>query len=372
MYRKELDDNNNKSKIVDKFLKFFKKIIGLLVYVLKKIFYAIKTWLLKKTDNFNSINFKTLDKTLNNKSDKTLNKALYKTLDTIFDKSSQFIIFVRANLKLVIPISFTLILVVVLLGFRNNDSSLSSSTLDAELVGKANKIEAENSKGDKLISNKSGAVKSKASKSKASKSKASKSLKSKAKSIYELAIEKYDIKNFKFFNNFQRTFHDLNSKHLAAAKKYGIKKSDTDEEVKSNWKLRKIETCDEYKVDKLTYSMPYLVPRAVNLLQAIAENFQDSLYEKGFPEARIILTSVLRTKEDVRRLRKRNGNASANSSHMYGTTFDIAYTRFDCEEEIPSKMFKAVLAEVLNNLRKENKCYIVYEYKQCCFHITTR
>ena len=368
MYRKELDDNNNKSKIVDKFLKFFKKIIGLLVYVLKKIFYAIKTWLLKKTDNFNSINFKTLDKTLNNKSDKTLNKALYKTLDTIFDKSSQFIIFVRANLKLVIPISFTLILVVVLLGFRNNDSSLSSSTLDAELVEKSNKIATKKSKVGRIKSNKTEEDNAKTDKSKEK----SNSLKNKAKSIYELAIEKYDIKNFNFFNNFQRTFHDLNSKHLAAAKKYGIKKPDTDEEVKSNWKLRKIETCDEYKVDKLTYSMPYLVPRAVNLLQAIAENFQDSLYEKGFPEARIILTSVLRTKEDVRRLRKRNGNASANSSHMYGTTFDIAYTRFDCEEEIPSKMFKAVLAEVLNNLRKENKCYIVYEYKQCCFHITTR
>jgi hypothetical protein len=30
------------------------------------------------------------------------------------------------------------------------------------------------------------------------------------------------------------------------------------------------------------------------------------------------------------------------------------------------------LAEVLNDMRKQGRCYIKYEVKQSCFHITTR
>ena len=33
---------------------------------------------------------------------------------------------------------------------------------------------------------------------------------------------------------------------------------------------------------------------------------------------------------------------------------------------------KLVLSEVLRDLRKADKCYIKYELKQGCFHITTR
>jgi len=344
MYRRELEDNNKISKIFDKILKFFKELISLLLHFLKIVFYLLKKWFLKIFDKIRLWDANSIKLILPDKK-----------IDLTFDKFSILILYIKANYKLIFSISIVLIFTIFLIECGKDEEVLYDKNEKIESVKKTSNTEIKNSKVDK------SQKKTKTSSSN-----------NKAKSIYEQTIEKYDIKNFHFFNHFQRTFHDLNSKHLAAAKKYGIQKPDTDEEVKSNWRLRKIESCDEYKVDKLTYSMPYLVPRAVNLLETIAEDFQDSLDEKGFPEARIILTSVLRTKEDVRRLRKRNANASANSSHMYGTTFDIAYTRFDCEEDIPDKMFKAVLAEVLDRLRKEKKCYIVYEYKQCCFHITTR
>ena len=39
---------------------------------------------------------------------------------------------------------------------------------------------------------------------------------------------------------------------------------------------------------------------------------------------------------------------------------------------LTEKRLKLVLAEVLRDLRKSDKCYIKYELKQGCFHITAR
>ena len=41
-------------------------------------------------------------------------------------------------------------------------------------------------------------------------------------------------------------------------------------------------------------------------------------------------------------------------------------------QDVSADTLKLVLSEVLRDLRKEDKCYIKYELKQGCFHITTR
>ena len=145
-------------------------------------------------------------------------------------------------------------------------------------------------------------------------------------------------------------------------------------------KLHHIETNDLYKGDSLTHSIPYLIPSAAQLLDTIGSNFLDSLTAKGLNPNKVIVTSVLRTQDDVKRLRRRNGNASANSAHFYGTTFDVSWKRFrKIEDEdgrplqdVSADTLKLVLAEVLRDLRQAEKCYIKYELKQGCFHITAR
>lgn len=92
------------------------------------------------------------------------------------------------------------------------------------------------------------------------------------------------------------------------------------------------------------------------------------------------MTSVLRTKDDVKRLRRRNINASKNSAHFYGTTFDISWKRFQKVEDedgrplqdVSPDTLKLVLSEVLRDLKAADKCYVKYELKQGCFHITSR
>ncbi len=93
-------------------------------------------------------------------------------------------------------------------------------------------------------------------------------------------------------------------------------------------------------------------------------------------KCRIVVTSVLRTKEDVRRLKKVNGNASDNSAHCYGTTFDISYYRFQTcggvSWDVYDDKLVDILADVLIEKRKEGLCYVRFEKKQHCFHITSR
>ena len=180
---------------------------------------------------------------------------------------------------------------------------------------------------------------------------------------------------FVYFRNFQRTFNDMNNKHLEAAKRLGINPLASAEELDdASRPLYEIESCSLYDVDKLTHSVPYLVIEAYDLLETIAENFQDSLESKGLPEYKIIVTSVLRTDKSVSKLRRKNIIASANSAHVYGTTFDIAYARYTQEgrKETTRDKLKTVLAEVLRDLRADGKCYVRYEYKQGCFHVTAR
>ncbi len=188
-------------------------------------------------------------------------------------------------------------------------------------------------------------------------------------------------RNIRGVSNFGRTFGDLNQKQLNVAQAIGIRPIASRREAEKMTKsLRQIESNRLYAIDSLTHSIPYLIPGAASLLDTIGQNFLDSLDSKGLNPNRIIVTSVLRTGNDVKRLRRRNTNASANSTHAYGTTFDVSWKRFEKIEDpdgrpmqdVGADTLKLVLAEVLRDLRQAGKCYVKYEIRQACFHITTR
>ena len=183
--------------------------------------------------------------------------------------------------------------------------------------------------------------------------------------------------------SYKRSFNDLNDVQLATAKRIGIRpiasREEAEDEVESAY-LTRIASCERYDVDSLTHSIPYLIPKASALLDTIGVNFLDSLRHKGLNPNKVIVTSVLRTKDDVKRLRRTNGNASLNSCHFYGTTFDISWKRFTKVEhpegrpmqDVSADTLKLVLSEVLRDLRKADRCYVKYELRQGCFHITAR
>lgn len=197
----------------------------------------------------------------------------------------------------------------------------------------------------------------------------------------DMSLKLNEPRNIRGVVSYKRSFPDLNDKHLEVAKTVGIHPLEDREEAESmKEKLTHITDNEFYVVDSLTHSIPYLVPRASALLDTIGSNFLDSLAAKGLNPNQVIVTSVLRTQSDVKRLRRRNGNASANSAHCFGATFDVSWKRFKKVEDedgrplqdVGSDTLKLVLSEVLRDLRQAEKCYIKYELKQGCFHITAR
>ena len=174
--------------------------------------------------------------------------------------------------------------------------------------------------------------------------------------------------------NYKVAFPDSQSVQIVAANKWGVRPVKNREDAEARKKeLVYVGESPYYHVDKLNSSIPYLVPRAAVLLQDIGQAFYDSLYMKGVPLNQLIVTSVLRTKDDVARLQRHNGNATDNSCHLYGTTFDICYNRYHAiGREVRNDTLKWVLSEVLRDIRQQDRAYIKYEVKQGCFHMTVR
>lgn len=177
---------------------------------------------------------------------------------------------------------------------------------------------------------------------------------------------------------YSRLFADLNEKHIELAKRVGLSaipqtRNDVEHMKKD---LVKIEDNEYYIVDELRYSMPYLTPGAAEELMTIAKAFSDSLERKQLLDYKLIVSSVLRTEEDVTRLRKSgNPNASNNSAHCYGTTFDITYVRYHSDDETEAFMqpyeLTKVLGEVLRDQKNATRCLVKYERSEHCFHITS-
>lgn len=173
-------------------------------------------------------------------------------------------------------------------------------------------------------------------------------------------------------------FADLNELHMAKAQELGLSQTlqSRDEVESSGFKLVKLTDGPGYIVGQLDYSVPYLTKGAAKEVENIGKAFADSLVSKGFPTHRLVVTSVLRTEEDVAKLRKSgNVNSSDKSAHCYGTTFDISYTRYDRVDEgnwnmQPYELTK-IFTEVLRDQKKAGNCLVKYESRQNCFHITS-
>ena len=117
------------------------------------------------------------------------------------------------------------------------------------------------------------------------------------------------------------------------------------------------------------------------MLKAIGTNFKDSLVRKGLNPNQIIVTSVLRTKSDQKRLRRGNGNATENSAHAYATTFDITYKRFQvaidrlgvkqqfCTFHLKQLINREIREHIKENNTSEEEIEIIHNYKQLFFNI---
>lgn len=179
--------------------------------------------------------------------------------------------------------------------------------------------------------------------------------------------------------DYKSKFNDLQARQFEAASSIGLSRQPENRSDAASMRrqLVEIRTNDNYIVDSLTHSVPFLIPVAARELDAIGEEWADILARNGLPHYRFYVTSVLRTQEDIKYLqRSGNINSVTRSCHCYGTTFDLAYMRYDkvtrTRDYMHEDNLKLVLGQVLLNHQRAGKIYVKYEWKQSCFHITVR
>ena len=179
--------------------------------------------------------------------------------------------------------------------------------------------------------------------------------------------------------DYRLKFNDLHAKQHEVASRIGLPRPPKDRADAASMRkqLVEIKTGNNYIVDELTHSVPFLIPSAKRELDAIGAEWADILQRNNLPHYRFYVTSVLRTQEDIKYLqRSGNINSVTQSCHCYGTTFDLAYMRYDKVTDTRDYMhvdnLKLVLGQVLLNHQRAGKIFVKYEAKQSCFHITVR
>jgi len=178
---------------------------------------------------------------------------------------------------------------------------------------------------------------------------------------------------------FSKKLKDRVVDYSAQAKATGIvvcKSSKEIEQRVSSRKLFRVRSGTTYVVDDMTYSYPYLTRDSRRLLDEIGERLREKIANDGLKGSKIHVTSMTRTTEKLKGLRRTNGNVSENSPHLYGNAFDISYARFSFRKlyvtECDKWYVKEALAEVIWQLRQEKKCWATYERQQGCFHVVSR
>lgn len=125
-----------------------------------------------------------------------------------------------------------------------------------------------------------------------------------------------------------------------------------------------------YHLDRLTHSEPFLLPAAREILEEMAARFADAM--EGTPDegASIRITSLTRTKDQQRRLRRRNANAfNGVSTHNYGASFDVAFIDRP-NEGVTCGGPSWALQTILQDMQKAGQILVIPE--GICMHITPR
>lgn len=145
-------------------------------------------------------------------------------------------------------------------------------------------------------------------------------------------------------------------------------------------KLVQVRSTDAFWVAPMTHGRPYLTTNALGALHRIADDFKARIANTDLADARIKVTSLLRTRKDQRDLGRSNVNATKdqNAPHTHGTSMDLSYMKFVDQEgremdlAACQQVFLAeTLAEVIAEHRRQDKLlFATREARQACYHLS--
>lgn len=178
---------------------------------------------------------------------------------------------------------------------------------------------------------------------------------------------------------YSRKLKDMLPDYIARSSAAGIEKCSTRKELMKKFyrgEVVRIRNSRGYSIEDLSYSYPYLTREGKAVIREMGRRFRKKISGTRLRGSDFRVTSMTRTSEIIRRLRKSNTNASENSPHFHGNAFDISYVRFTAKKwfvtDCDKYYLKEALAEVIWQMREEKKCWATYEINQGCFHIVAR
>ncbi len=176
-----------------------------------------------------------------------------------------------------------------------------------------------------------------------------------------MVTREYITPKVKFDGNYKTAFDDIQEVQIEAATSRGITPLEDASDIGNQLRNKKLVQVGNDSSYDCQADYPYLVPIAAELLEEIRKRYQAA---EG-NDKQLRLTGCLRTIKSVKGLKRWNPNSVENSCHLYGTTIDISYAKMTQKE-------KKALGQVLYELQQAGYCYVKYERKQPCFHITVR
>ncbi len=179
-----------------------------------------------------------------------------------------------------------------------------------------------------------------------------------------------------------RNLRDPNKMHIQTGREVGLKepfRKNADflavrDEYLQTGLLKYVEDDTYFRKKTMRHSYPYMTPEAIDLLKEISIRFNEKLKARKMPAYSLQLTSCLRTLESQSGLRKKNKNATQDtSSHVFGASFDISYWEFYRNSNgkvYQKKILQDILSKTIKEIRNEKKCLVIKETGQFCFHCT--
>lgn len=195
-----------------------------------------------------------------------------------------------------------------------------------------------------------------------------------------------------------------NAQHLARARALGVGRELPAQRLAAlerEGRLVRLENSQHWIIRDPEHSQALAVPAVRAALTEMGERFHAQLAALGAPPFRMEVSSVMRAQAEQEALRQVNPNAATGeSTHEYGTTFDVLYSAYAAPSEpftdITSDAarwvephlrryadisaeriagrraleLKAILGKVLIEMQREGKVMVTIERLQPVYHIT--
>jgi hypothetical protein len=128
---------------------------------------------------------------------------------------------------------------------------------------------------------------------------------SKPEAIKKIVKKTINYTKLKVSGSYSAQLKDKMSAYINTVERTGITPCRDESDIKSRRNLYKLEAGSYYSIARLDYSHAYLSKKGKALLERIEAGFGEKIKTTDLRDSRFIITSLTRTKENVRRLRRK-------------------------------------------------------------------